>query len=81
MRKEVVFCDICNDQIIQESTIAPPPKQYQIIFTTEQTEGRSCKPYIQNHTLDVCPKCEEKILTGHVLYGEGAMGYNHYSFK
>ena len=34
------FCDICENEM--PVTTVP----YPVIFTTEQTEGRPCKPYI-----------------------------------
>lgn len=53
----------------------------QVIFHTEQTEGRGVKPYLTIQTLDVCEKCMEKIVEGNYVHGSGAQGVNEYYFK
>lgn len=52
-----------------------------VIFTTEQTEGRSVDPYIQHQQFDICADCHAKILTGQAVYAHGAQGYNTFYFK
>ena len=79
MRKniEIVTCDICGkkDNEIQLENL-------QIIFTTEQTEGRSCEPYLIKEQLEICPECLGKIVNGKsILYGSGAQGYNKFWLK
>ena len=75
----VLTCDICknaqNDSIIQEDKTIP------IIFTTEQTEGRGCDPYLSSFTLDICDTCMDIILKGNIPFGSGAQGHNRYSFR
>jgi len=77
MKRQVFTCDICKaDNVpVREDFLT------EAIFTTEQTEGRSCTPYLVHYKLDVCEKCIEKKLKGEVLYGAGAQGYNRYWFK
>ena len=48
---------------------------YPVLFLTEQTEGRSVKPYISNQELDMCADC---IRINISISGTGAMGYNEY---
>lgn len=56
--------------------------QIQVIFTTEQTEGRSvARPYLTMETLDLCDECMRNLMMGHYLFGEGAQGHNRYHFK
>ena len=75
MKKTVTYCDICgSEDDITEETI-------QVIFTTEQTEGRGCEPYLSGHKLDICKVCKRSILKGNCLWGSGAQGYNKYYFK
>lgn len=68
---EKYFCDICGKEEKDIKHIC-----YPVIFQTEQTEGRSVKPYIDNTNIDVCPNCCKKILK---LSATGAQGYNSYS--
>ena len=75
MKKEITYCDVCKQEVpIKE-------KQIPIIFTTDQTEGRSCKPYLELIKIDVCLECEKKVLEGNFVYGTGAQGHNQYGFK
>ena len=54
----------------------------QIIFTTEQNEGRRCKPYLCNEKLNLCNKCLNNVLdNGNYIYANGAMGCNTYFFR
>jgi len=79
-RKEIISCDICKKE---DNKIECDIKsvEIQIIFTTDQTEGRSRKPYLSMEELDICEKCMNKILKGNYLFGSGAQGYNEYWFK
>jgi hypothetical protein len=52
-----------------------------VVFTTEQTEGRSIKHYLSNELIDLCNHCQQKVIEGHMIFGEGAMGNNRYWFK
>lgn len=69
---EQFFCDICGKQ--SEVTKI----KYPVVFYTEQTEGRSCKPYIDYQEIDMCAECQDKVLR---LKGFGAQGYNDYKIK
>ena len=72
---EKVYCDICNEK-------ATAHKVLQVIFTTEQTEGRPCKPYLNfPNELDLCDDCLGKIMEGNYVFASGAQGYNDYYFK
>ena len=69
------ICDVCeNDKEVCSKNI-------NIIFTTEQTEGRSVEPYLSLNKIDICVKCLAKVISGNMLFGEGAMGHNRYYFK
>lgn len=73
-----VTCDICKNEM---SSISHNNRSLSVIFTTEQTEGRSIKPYISTEKLDWCKKCEENILKGNMVFAQGAQGYNIYYFE
>lgn len=75
-KPDVHFCDVCNAEMSK-----PNHEMIQVIFTTEQTEGRSVKPYLCNCDFDICSKCHDIILDGNYLYAHGAMGFNNYYFK
>jgi len=53
----------------------------QVIFTTEQNEGRSTKPYFETIKLDLCDKCFSNTLNGNYIFASGAMGHNEYYFR
>lgn len=69
---EITTCDLCKEE--------KPVKEinYPIIFTTEQTEGRSVTPYISQAKLEVCDECIEKICK---ITAVGAQGCNTYRVK
>lgn len=68
----IVKCDICGKE---ENVRAV---KYPVLFTTEQTEGRCCTPYLSYQELDLCDECIDKVVK---VKGWGAQGYNHYSLK
>lgn len=72
----MIYCDICGDLEIKEKQ-----KSFQVIFTTEQNEGRSCEPYLEDARLDLCEQCRNRVLEGDAIFAQGAMGYNNYYFK
>jgi hypothetical protein len=47
-------CDICGAEC---EKLKVKQVNYPVVFYTEQTEGRSCKPYISNQNIDVCNNC------------------------
>jgi len=69
---EKVYCDIC------EAEAECIHNKFTVYFTTDQTEGRPCKPYLSIETLDVCKDCLEKAIT---IEASGAQGYNKYHFR
>jgi hypothetical protein len=69
------YCDVCRRKETNGSK-----EKIQVIFTTEQTESRSCVSYLYMATLDICQDCMYKILQGNYLYAQGAMGDNTYYF-
>ena len=66
-----MYCDICGEESLNTKKI-----NYPVVFYTDQTEGRSCNPYISQETLDICESCRDKVLR---LKGYGAQGLNNYS--
>ena len=66
---EVIKCDLCGSEADCISV------NYPVVFTSDQTEGRPCKPYVSQQKIDVCHKCKGKILR---VTGYGAMGFNKY---
>lgn len=76
MKKEVYTCDINHC----ENNPAHKQKDMDVIFNTDQTEGRSCSPYISRVRLDICDTCLNKILKeGKYIQAEGAQGFNSYT--
>ncbi len=70
---EKYYCDICGAEGEEKEIFSI---NYPVVFHTDQTEGRSCNPYISNKLFDVCGNCCEKILK---VSAVGAQGYNKYS--
>lgn len=61
MKKEEIkyFCDICGENTKEKDIFQV---NYPVIFTTNQTDGASSKPYIEQKQLDVCRHCADKVL-------------------
>lgn len=78
MKKTItkLYCDVCREETTNEEI------NIQVIFTTEQNEGRCCKHHLCNEKLNLCDKCLNNVLyNGNYIYAKGAMGYNTYFFK
>ena len=69
---EYTICDICGKEADTENI------NYPVLFTTEQTDGRACKPYVSQQKLDVCADCMGKIIK---LTATGAQGCNTYRVR
>lgn len=79
MEKLSVFCDVCDGNIpVKEGKHS---EKIMVVMTTEQNEGRATEPYLQIVDLDICGKCKSKVISGKMLFAEGAMGHNKYFFK
>lgn len=77
MKKTIYTCDV--DGCVNDKDIIVD-KKMEMIFTTEQTEGRSTEPYITNSNLDICHSClGEVIRSGKYIQASGAMGHNTYN--
>ena len=74
MRKTTIHCDVCKGDEALE-------KRIQIIFETEQTEGRNCSPYLCIQDIDICRKCMALVLEGNYIFASGAQGNNDYYFR
>ena len=70
---EKCICDVCKKEVEKIITV-----NYPVIFHTDQTEGRSCSPYISKEKLDLCNECTKRIL---MLDGWGAQGVNSYAIR
>ena len=78
MKKEYHICDIdgCENKVDEKGTSI----NMTMVFTTEQTEGRSIKPHLTNNNIDVCESCREKIISERkLIIGSGAQGHNTYT--
>lgn len=52
----IVKCDLCG----KEENVRH--LKYPVLFTTDQTEGRGCTPYISHKELDLCDECIDKVI-------------------
>lgn len=75
MRQQTAHCDLCKEEMVGDET------ELQVIFETEQNEGRSSEPYLSIEIIDICPKCMKHLLAGNYVFAVGAMGFNKYYFK
>jgi hypothetical protein len=76
MKREICNCDIngCNNEVTHHKNMS-----IQVIFTTEQTEGRSVNPYLDTVVIDICEECLEKVVKNKkYIVAYGAQGYNIY---
>ncbi len=74
---EEYFCDIldCGNKAYKKNV------EISVIFTTEQTEGKWCIPYLETETLDLCKEHYNTVTSeGKMIYANGAQGCNHYYF-
>lgn len=70
----------CIDGCGREANISYLKIPMQVIFITEQTEGRGCGPYLDTKTMDLCAKCMNKIVEwGRYPIASGASGV--YTYK
>lgn len=79
MKREVYSCDICKNEYEKDKIRIET--RIQIIFTTEQTEGRGVSPYLTDKKIDICDVCFERILNGQAVFANGAQGCNTYYFR
>jgi len=72
-------CDIknCKKNVSEERK----QKSFQVIFITNQSDGRHADPYFDVLKLDICNECLKVALSGGAIYAAGAMGHNSYWFK
>ncbi len=75
MKKTVIRCDVCT------KTGRRTDQKLQVIFTTEQNEGRTTEHYLSFEQLDICERCYSRVLAGESLFAYGAMGFNKYYFR
>jgi hypothetical protein len=68
-------CDICGEPATKLKKGIP------MVFTTEQTEGRSCTPHLTTETIDICDKCLQRIVDRYPLTASGAQGCNTYKWR
>lgn len=85
------YCDVCGKKIdkgflknnYEENEAGDySPLRMTVIFTTEQTEGRSAgKSYLYMEKLYLCQECYDKVFKeGKQIFAAGAMGINDYWF-
>ena len=68
-------CDLCGSRNNVEQHLIT------VIFTTEQTEGRSCPHYLSPEKVDLCDDDYQSMVTENRMpYGLGAQGHNLYAF-
>lgn len=71
------YCDVCKSTTDVQCAL-----QLQVIFTTEQTEGRPIAPYrLNTKKMDICSDCMNRVLDGEAIFAHGAQGLNTYYFK
>ena len=77
MKKEIIQCDICKKESFNKTDILT--YSLQVIFTTEQNEGKSVEPYLDNVNIEMCNDCYKKLLeTRTYIIASGVMGHNTY---
>ena len=69
------FCDVCKKETNYEGCFRV---NYPVIFTTNQTDGVSSKPYLEQKQIDICRHCADKVLK---ITASGCQGYNEYKVR
>ena len=54
------YCDICKTEVKLEDLV---PLQVPVFMHYDDSEFRSCDPYIEYKDLDFCPKCLAYVVT------------------
>lgn len=65
-------CDVCGREVKRAHPLTLPVR-----WTTEQNEGRPCRSYIKEETIDLCDCCLERAI---VIEAAGCMERNRYQF-
>lgn len=73
-----IKCDVCKNEMKQAFR---KQQKIQVVFETDQTEGRATKPYLSMEEIDLCVTCLSIIMNGKMLFGSGAQGHNQYYFR
>lgn len=68
-------CDLCRNTATKLKQNIP------VVFMTEQTEGRPCKPHLTTESLDLCDGCLERVVDSYPLTAYGAQGSNTYEWR
>jgi len=71
-------CDVCGSNVDADGRCTP---RLQVLFHTEQTEGRGTPPYLSSVEIDLCVGCYKRVLGGEYIHATGAQNNNHYYFK
>ena len=79
--KTIIACDIKGCDRTSEDYDTHEDVKISTIFHTEQTEGRSVKPYNYEEKLDLCEYCFDKHSLGQRVHGWGAQGHNTFEFR
>lgn len=73
--KEAFICDLCGKEVPKEEYVSVG---LLVRFTTNQTDGRACKPYFSREDLGLCWDCLDRAV---VVEGSGCMGHNDYTWR
>jgi hypothetical protein len=73
----ITNCDVCGKEV--ETGINP--QEMQVIFTTNQSDGLPCLPYLHNKRIDICSVCLSLRLTGNSIFAHGAQGNTKFYFN
>lgn len=69
---EIYTCDLCGKEGDTYRV------EYPVVFHTDATEGRPCKPHIERRSVDMCIECKAKVL---MIQAENSMGQTIYRFR
>ena len=81
-----IICDTCWYESYNTNTTSKihnkkiNNKKLQVIFQTEQDEGRRVKDYLDTVDIDICDSCMSKILLWNYIFAKWGQWYNSYSF-
>ena len=70
-------CDTCEVEMTESGNSMD--YSLQVIFITNQEDGKLCEPYHAIEIVDLCKKCKTKILNEkRVVLASGCQGFNKY---
>lgn len=75
---KIYGCDLCGKESQEKNDFKKV--RLNVIWTTEQSEGKNCKPYIDDEKLLLCQGCMDRIASSLIVKAYREHGDNQFEF-